>query len=53
MNSSTEGRLIVGDVVLIQDDTHSLRSIWRMGKVEKLIVGKDRKVCDAELTVIS
>ena len=27
--------------------------MWRMGKVEKLIVGKHRKIRGAELTVIS
>ena len=50
---SKENSLRIGDVVLIKDDTHVPRSQWRLGKVEKLIVGKDNRVRGAKLTVIS
>ena len=50
---SNEDKLIVGDVVLIKDDTHTPRSMWRIGKVERLVVGRDGKVRGADLAVVS
>ena len=42
----------MGDVVLIKDDTHTPRSMWRIGKVERLVVGRDGKVRGADLVVV-
>ena len=43
-------KLLLGDVVLIGDDSLK-RNLWKKGKVEKLIVGKDGKVRGALLKV--
>ena len=43
-------KLLLGDVVLIGDDSLK-RNLWKKGKVEKLIVGKDGKVKGALLKV--
>ena len=50
---SRENSLHNGDIVLIKDDSHVPRSQWRLGKVEKLMIGKDNKVRGAKLTVVS
>ena len=50
---NTENKLRLGDVVLIKDDVITPRMMWKIGKVERLVVGKDGYVRGAELTVIS
>ena len=45
-------RLLLGDVVLIKDDSLK-QNFWSKGKVEKLIVGKDGEVRGALLKVIN
>ena len=50
---SKENSLCIGDVVLIKDDCHIPRFQWRLGKVEKLIIGNDNKVRGAKLTAVS
>ena len=39
--------------MLIRDDKHVPRNQWRLGKVEQLIVGKDKQIRGAKLRLIS
>lgn len=43
-------KLLLGDVVLIKDDALK-RNVWKKGRVEKLIIGKDGKARGAVLRV--
>jgi len=45
--------LSLNDVVLIRDDIPLPRSRWKIGKVEKLVLGNDGKVRGAKLKVIT
>ena len=51
--TNEENSLVVGDVVLIKADAPTPRSLWRKGKIEKLVKGKDEKVRGAILRVIT
>ena len=42
---NTENKLRLGDVVLIKDDVITPRMMWKIGKVERLVVGKDGYNC--------
>lgn len=44
-------KLKLNDVVLIRDDTPLPRQRWKMGKVEKLIIGEDGNIRGAKLIV--
>ena len=46
-------KLIIGDVVLIKDDTHLPRSLWKTGRVVKLITGKDNNIRGAQLDTVT
>lgn len=46
---SMGAELKLNDVVLVKDDIPTPRSKWRIGKVEKLIIGKDGQVRGAKL----
>ena len=50
--TSDETPLRVGDVVILKDDDVRSRSLWRLGRVESLIVGADDKVRGANLHTI-
>ena len=43
----------VGDIVLIKGEGNVPRTEWRIGKINKLVIGKDTQVRGAELVVIS
>ena len=45
--------LNVGDIVLIKDEEKVPRTQWRIGKIKRLVFGKDAQVRGAELVVIS
>ena len=45
--------LNVGDIVLINGEENVPRTQWRIGKINKLVIGKDAQVRGAELVVIS
>ena len=45
--------LNVGDIVLIKGEENVPRTQWRIGKINKLVIGKDAQVRGAELVVIS
>ena len=45
--------LNVGDIVLIKGEENVPRTQWRIGKTNKLVIGKDAQVRGAELVVIS
>ena len=45
--------LNVGDIVLIKGKENVSRTQWRIGKINKLVIGKDAQVRGAELVVIS
>ena len=51
--TSDETTLRVGDVVIVKDDGVRSRSLWRLGRVESLVVGADKKVRGANLRTIS
>ena len=51
--TSDETPLRVGDVVIVKDDDVRSRSLWRLGRVESLVVGADDKVRGANLRTIS
>ena len=52
--SNNKNKLLVGDVVLIKDDIITPRMMWKIGKVEELVVvGKDNSVRGAILSIIS
>ena len=44
--------LNVGDIVLIKGEENVPRTKWRIGKINKLVIGKDAQVTGAELVVI-
>ena len=48
-----DSKVIVGDVVLIKDDTPCPRSQWKMGRVVNLIKGKDGFIRGARLQTTS
>ena len=41
------------DIVLIEDEENVPRTRWRIGKINKLVIGKDAQVRGAELVLIS
>ena len=45
--------LNVGDIVLIKGEENVPRTQWHIGKISKLVIGKDAQVRGAELVVIS
>ena len=45
--------LNVGDIVLIKDEEKAPHTQWRIGKIKRLVIGKDAQVRGAELVVIS
>ena len=45
--------LNVGDIVLIKNQENVPRTQWRVGKIKRLVIGKDAQVRGAELVVIS
>lgn len=45
--------LLVGDIVLVKDDTHLPRSRWPIAKVEQLVTGPDGNVRGAKLSAIT
>ena len=45
--------LNVGDIVLIKDEENVPHTQWRIGKIKRLVIGKDAQVRGAELVVIS
>jgi len=49
--TSAEQKLTLNDVVLIKDDSPQPRTQWRIGKVEKLVIGADGKIRGARLKV--
>ena len=51
--SKESAQLAVGDVVLIKGEGHMPRGQWKMGKIDKLVVGRDGAIRGAELSVIS
>ena len=51
--TSNETPLRIGDVVIVKDDDVRSRSLWRLGRVESLVVGADDKVCGANVRTIS
>ena len=51
---SKDNILNVGDIALIKGEEENVpRTQWRIGKINKLIIGKDAQVRGAELVVIS
>ena len=50
---SKNNALKVGDIVLIKGEENVPRTEWRIRKINKLLIGKDTQVRDAELVVIS
>ena len=44
--------LNVGDIVLIKGEENVPRTQWRIGKINKLVIGKDAQVRGAELMVV-
>ena len=50
---SKSNLLNVGDIVLINGEENVPRTQWRIGKINKLVIGKDAQVRGAELVVIS
>ena len=52
VRSSSE-KLQLGDVVIVKEDNPVPRSQWRMGKVEKIIYGRDGHQRGAQLKVMS
>ncbi|XP_057308167.1 uncharacterized protein LOC130646050 [Hydractinia symbiolongicarpus] len=50
---TADAELRLNDIVLIKDDTPTPRSQWKIGKIEKLIVGKDGRTRGAKLKVNS
>ena len=42
----------IGDVVLVQDDS-AKRSLWRLGRIEEIIMGKDGVIRGAKVRIIS
>ena len=42
-------QLVVGDIVLIKDNTNLPRSLWRTERVVKLVIGNDNNVPSAQL----
>ncbi|XP_065671779.1 uncharacterized protein LOC136089655 [Hydra vulgaris] len=51
--ASNNRQLVKGDIVLIEDENKTPRGQWRIGKIEKLIAGRDGDVREAKLAVIS
>ena len=47
-----KGKVSIGDIVLVQDDNLK-RTLWRLGKIEELISGKDGTVRGAKVSVMS
>ena len=45
--------LNVGYIVLIKDGENVPRTQWRIGKIKRLVIGKDAQIRGAELVVIS
>ena len=45
--------LNVGYIVLIKDEENVPRTQWRIGKIKRLVIGKDAQIRGAELVVIS
>ena len=52
-DANNEMKLTVGDTVLICDDKKVPRSLWSMGRIEKLIRGNDGKIRGVDLKVMS
>ncbi|XP_066930927.1 uncharacterized protein [Clytia hemisphaerica] len=46
-------KLVVGDIVLVKDDTHLPRSRWPIAKVEELVSGKDGNIRGAKLSTVT
>ena len=49
--TADEPKLQLNDVVLIKDDAPQPRTQWKIGKVEKLVIGTDGKIRGARLKV--
>ena len=52
-NSKKSQPPVIGDVVLIRDDTPLPRQRWRLGKITEHIVGRDNAIRGVKLTVSS
>ena len=46
-------KLILGDVVLIKDDSNFVRNTWRQGVIDELIPGKDGNIYEALYYVLT
>ncbi|XP_066916217.1 uncharacterized protein [Clytia hemisphaerica] len=53
INKPDKRKLVVGDIVLVKDDTHLPRSRWPIAKVEKLVSGKDGNIRGAKLSTVT
>ena len=51
--TSDRTTLRVGDEVIVKDVDVRSRSLWRLGRIESLVVGANKKVCGAYLRAVS
>ena len=48
-----QNQLVVGDIVLIKEDTNLPRSLGRAGRVVKLVIGNDNNVRGTQLDTVT